>query len=51
MRHVLKFVHIFNNFSFINLSLPRHYGGYPIIKQNLSVRDLSRDSICMQTQL
>ena len=28
-----------------------NYGGYPIIKQKLSERDLSRDSICMQTQL
>ena len=27
-----------------------YYGGNPIIKQNLSERDLSRDSICMQTQ-
>ena len=52
MRHVLKFANIFNNFSFINLSLPRHYGGgYRIIKQKLSERDLSRDSSCMQTQL
>ena len=29
----------------------RDYGGYPIIKQKLSERDLSRDSIWMQTQL